>query len=36
MKDSSVAQFMVDPANFKATAQDETRPHREYMAQEAE
>jgi hypothetical protein len=27
---------MVDPANFKATALDETRPQREYIAREAE
>lgn len=35
MKDSSVAQFMLDSDNFKATALDETRVHREYMVDEA-
>lgn len=35
-KDLSVAQFMLDPKNYKATAHDDTRVFREYMAEEAQ
>lgn len=35
MKDTSVAQFALDPANFKDTAVEETRPVREYMIKES-
>jgi cytidylate kinase len=35
MKDSSVAQFMLDPSNWKTKAIDETRVFREYMVSEA-
>jgi hypothetical protein len=35
MKDSSVAQFMLDPASFRTTAIDDTRVFREYMVQES-
>lgn len=31
-----MAQFMLDPANFNATAEKETRIFREYMAEEAQ
>lgn len=35
MKESSVAQFMLDPASFKPKAAQDTRPFREYMVQES-
>ena len=35
MKETSVAQFMLDPASFKAHAEGETRVFREYMVKEA-
>jgi hypothetical protein len=35
MKDASVAQFMLDPANFKPRAVEETRVFREYMVKES-
>jgi len=35
MKDSSVAQFMLDPAAFKPQAVEQTRVFREYMVQES-
>lgn len=35
MKDSSVAQFMLDPASFRASAVEDTRVFREYMVQES-
>jgi hypothetical protein len=31
MKDASVAQFMLDPSSFKATAFEKTRVFRDYM-----
>lgn len=34
-KDGSVAQFMLDPSKFANTAEDRTRPMREYMVNEA-
>lgn len=34
-KDSSVAQLMVDPSNFKDTAIVETKPMREYIIKES-
>ena len=34
-KDSSVAQFMVDPSKFRKRAIDETRPMREYIISES-
>ena len=34
-KETSVAQFMLDPASFKTKAIDETRVFREYMTKEA-
>lgn len=35
LKDSSTAQFMLDPSGLKRTALDETRKFREYMVTEA-
>jgi hypothetical protein len=35
MKDSSVAQFMLDPASWKPKAVEETRVFREYMIKES-
>jgi hypothetical protein len=35
MKEASVAQFMLDPASFKARAVDDTRVFREYMVTES-
>jgi len=35
MKETSVAQFMLDPASFKTHAEGETRVFREYMVKEA-
>jgi hypothetical protein len=35
MKDSSVAQFMLDPSGFKNTAVEKTRVFRDYMVQES-
>jgi hypothetical protein len=35
MKDASVAQFMLDPANFKSSAVEKTRVFRDYMVQES-
>lgn len=35
MKESSVAQFMLDPASFKTRALDDTRVFREYMVKES-
>lgn len=35
MKDASVAQFMLDPANFKSSATEKTRVFRDYMVQES-
>lgn len=34
-KETSVAQFMLDPTTFKTKAVDETRIFREYMTKEA-
>ena len=34
-KESSVAQFMVDPSKFRKRAIDETRPMREYIISES-
>jgi len=34
-KDSSLAQLMLDPSNFKNTAQNATQAHREYMVKES-
>lgn len=34
-KESSVAQFMVDPSKFRKRAVDETRPMREYIISES-
>ena len=35
MKDSSVAQFMLDPAGWKPRAIEDTRVFRDYMVQES-
>jgi hypothetical protein len=35
MKESSVAQFMLDPASLKNKAEQDTRVFREYMVKES-
>jgi len=35
MKETSIAQFMLDPSSFNTKAIDDTRVFREYIAKEA-